>query len=120
MKLFDFQGYVQMDQWLDNKVGLQYEGQPLAQDWARIAKVGEEAGEAIQAFIGVTGQNPRKGAEGTMNDVLNELADTLFTCLLAIQHFTKADWQTKEILERRWSYRLTKMYNTIAEERVDK
>lgn len=87
-----------LDQWLDGNVGPAYQQAPLAQDLARIAKIGEETGEAIQAFIGLTGQNPRKGVHGTMNDLLEELADCAVTAILAIQHFTKDTSKTNRIL----------------------
>jgi NTP pyrophosphatase (non-canonical NTP hydrolase) len=51
----------------------------------RIAKIAEEAGEAVQAWIGVLGQNPRKGVTHTREDVAGELADVAFTALVAIE-----------------------------------
>lgn len=50
----------------------------------RIMKITEEAGEAAQAWIGVLGQNPRKGVTHTTDDVVGELADVAFTALVAI------------------------------------
>jgi NTP pyrophosphatase (non-canonical NTP hydrolase) len=50
----------------------------------RIMKITEEAGEAAQAWIGVLGQNPRKGVTHTTADVVGELADVAFTALVAI------------------------------------
>ncbi|WP_436530696.1 MazG-like family protein [Actinoplanes sp. HUAS TT8] len=50
----------------------------------RILKITEEAGEAAQAWIGVQGQNPRKGVTHTVDDVVAELADVVFTALVAI------------------------------------
>ncbi|PWK44396.1 MazG-like family protein [Actinoplanes xinjiangensis] len=50
----------------------------------RIMKITEEAGEATQAWIGVLGQNPRKGVTHTTDDVVGELADVVFTALVAI------------------------------------
>ena len=50
----------------------------------RIMKITEEAGEAAQAWIGVLGQNPRKGVTHTTEDVVGELADVAFTALVAI------------------------------------
>lgn len=87
-----------MDEDLDGHVGAQYIDQPLAQDWARVAKVGEEAGEVIDAFIGITGQNPRKGEYGDLGDLFTELADLALTGLYAIQHFTKDSELTLKIL----------------------
>ncbi|HCT79952.1 MAG TPA: hypothetical protein DGG94_06455 [Micromonosporaceae bacterium] len=51
----------------------------------RILKVTEEAGEVAQAWIGVVGQNPRKGVTHTEREVADELADVAFTALVAIQ-----------------------------------
>ncbi len=50
----------------------------------RILKVTEEAGEAAEAWIGLLGQNPRKGVTHTREDVAAELADVAFTALVAI------------------------------------
>jgi hypothetical protein len=81
--------------WLDAAVADTYQDQPLAQDWARVAKLTEEAGEAIAALIAFTGQNPRKGVCGSEADVVAELADTACCAMFAIQHFTgdiEATW----------------------------
>lgn len=51
----------------------------------RILKVTEEAGEAAGAWIGVIGQNPRKGVTHTLDDVAGELADVAMTALVAIE-----------------------------------
>jgi len=90
-----------IDKWLDATVADSYHGQPLAQDWARVAKVTEEAGEAIDALIGCTGQNPRKGFYGSEDELLNELADVAWTAILAIQHFTKDTGVTDTVLADR-------------------
>lgn len=78
-----------VDRWLDSDVAPAYRDQPLAQDWARVAKAGEEDHEAVAALIAMTGQNPRKGTCGTREELLAELADAAVTRLFAIQHFTK-------------------------------
>lgn len=59
---------------------------PEAVTWGRLAKIGEECGEVIAAFIGATGQNPRKGATHTMDDVRRELLDVAVTALCAVEH----------------------------------
>src|SRR3954452_8090463 len=51
----------------------------------RILKVTEEAGEAAGAWIGVLGQNPRKGVTHSRKDVVAELADVAITALVAIE-----------------------------------
>lgn len=78
-----------VDNWLDDAASDLYHDEPLAQDWARIAKIGEEMGEVVNAFILLTGQNPRKPKSGTMDDVTGELADVAYTAILAMLHFTK-------------------------------
>lgn len=50
----------------------------------RLLKVSEEAGEAAAAWIGATGQNPRKGITHTRDDVADELADVVFAALVAM------------------------------------
>jgi phosphoribosyl-ATP pyrophosphohydrolase len=94
----DWQAVKSIDEWLDAYAGLKYQDQPLAQDWARLAKIMEEGGEAVQAFIGLTGQNPRKGVTHTSDDVLNELADVAFTAVFCMQHFTKNTDEVRRIL----------------------
>ena len=87
------------DLWLDGAVSDMYKDQPLAQDWARTAKVAEEVGEAIAALIGWSGQNPRKGVTHELKELLGELADCMVTGVLAIQHFTKDSESTLEIVQ---------------------
>jgi len=86
------------DAYLDSQVSDTYREHPLAQDWARVAKVAEETGESIQALIGMTGQNPRKGFDKTQEDLLSELADTALTAIYAIQHFTKNPLETWTVI----------------------
>jgi len=51
----------------------------------RMLKVAEEAGEVASAWIGLRGQNPRKGVTHTKEDVAAELADVVITALVAIE-----------------------------------
>lgn len=88
-----------VDAWLDADAQARYQEQPLAQDWARVAKITEEAGEAVDALIGLTGQNPRKGSYGTREKFLSELADTAWTAVFALQHFTKSKQETGYVLQ---------------------
>lgn len=99
----------EFDNYLDDNVSAIYLAQPLAQDWARIAKIIEELGEAIQAFIGMTGQNPRKGISDTEEHMLEELADTALTAMYAIQHFTKDKTRTRFILDARHALHLDRI-----------
>lgn len=59
---------------------------PEAIAWGRLAKLSEETGEVIAAYIGATGQNPRKGVTHTTDDVLAELLDVAVTALGAYEH----------------------------------
>ena len=45
-------------------------------------------GRAATAYIGYTGQNPRKGITHSDSDLCMELADVAITALCAIAHFT--------------------------------
>lgn len=87
-----------VDEWLDAEVSEDYRTDPLGQHWARVAKVAEETGEAIEALIALTGQNPRKGVCGTLDDLLGELGDVAMTGMFAIQHFTKDEQRTAAVI----------------------
>jgi NTP pyrophosphatase (non-canonical NTP hydrolase) len=54
----------------------------------RVLKLSEEVGEVAQAVIGATGQNPRKGASHTWQDVESELCDVVITALVALRTLT--------------------------------
>lgn len=79
--------------WLDGHSGSDYTAQHL-----RLLKIGEEFGEAIQAWIGYTGQNPRKGVTHTYRNVADELADVAITALVAIE---SAGHSAQAILDER-------------------
>lgn len=101
-----------VDEILDANVSQIYKEQPLAQDWARIAKVIEETGEAINELILYTGQNPRKGEHPEQYwKMLMELADTALTSIYALQHFTKDIAVTKEILRTTSARHLERLSN---------
>jgi hypothetical protein len=89
----------EVDEILDANVSDAYKRQPLAQHWARVAKAGEEAGEAVDALIAWTGQNPLKPQrDAAYVELLNELADTALTGIYAMQHFTKDADETMGML----------------------
>ncbi|MFH8727585.1 MazG-like family protein [Streptomyces termitum] len=54
----------------------------------RVLKLSEEVGEAAQAVIGATGQNPRKGVSHTWRDVEAELCDVVITAMVALRTLT--------------------------------
>ena len=99
--MIDLDALAFIDQWLDDGVAGHYP--PMAQDWARVAKISEEQGEAIAELIAYTGQNPRKGPPDphARGRLLLELADVALTSILAIQHFTKDTGQTSRVVSAR-------------------
>ncbi|MFF7171708.1 MazG-like family protein [Streptomyces pseudovenezuelae] len=56
----------------------------------RLIKVVEEAGEASAAYIGMTGQNPRKGTTHAPADVADELCDVIIAAAVALHAFSDA------------------------------
>ena len=73
----------QLVSWLDQKNGLGDHETAM-----RLMKLGEEVGETMQAYIGVHGQNPRKGVTHTPADVADELCDVIVTAMIALHRFT--------------------------------
>ena len=69
--------------WLDR-----HNGRAEAEVSARMLKVAEEAGEAAQAWIGMTGHNPRKGISHTMTDVCDELCDVMVAAAIVLATLT--------------------------------
>lgn len=69
--------------WLDDR-----NGRSGAETALRILKVTEEAGEVAQAWIGMTGQNPRKGVTHTAADVADELCDVITAAMVALATIT--------------------------------
>lgn len=92
-----------IDQWIDNGTSQEFKNNKTLALYGRVAKIGEEYGEAMQALIGATEQNPRKGYSHTIDDVTSELADVVLTALCAIQHITKNDTETMRIVENKIS-----------------
>lgn len=74
---------------------------PEAITWGRIAKITEEAGEVIAAYIGATGQNPRKGVTHSIDDVVAELLDVAVTALGAVEHITGHQGHARSLLDRK-------------------
>ncbi len=65
----------------------------------RLAKITEEAGEVVSAYIGATGQNPRKGITHQLSDVQDELLDVAITALTAVEHLRGNDGRSLEALQ---------------------
>lgn len=109
--LWEFAPIVEeVDAILDANVSAIYKEQPLAQHWARVAKAGEEAGEAVDALILWTGQNPRKPQnDAAFDSLLDELADTALTGIYGMQHFTKDAEETLRRVLARAEYHLARL-----------
>lgn len=54
----------------------------------RLMKLSEETGEVMQAYIGMTGQNPRKGVTHSRADVADELCDVIVAAMVALYGYT--------------------------------
>lgn len=76
---------IELNKWIDST---NKNRDPEAATWSRLAKIGEEYGETVAAYIGVTGQNVRKGVTHSVDDVAHELLDTAVTALLALEHLS--------------------------------
>lgn len=77
---------------------------PEAATWGRVAKITEEAGEVIEAMIGWTAQNPRKGQTHSKNDVIEELLDVAITALGAIEHLQGHQGAAMTLLRKKVAY----------------
>jgi len=91
-------GVVALSRWIDDGNAHR---DPEAQTWARLAKVAEESGEVVAAWIGATGQNPRKGVTHTLDDVADELCDVALTALCALEHLRGHDGRAVDVLADR-------------------
>lgn len=87
---------VALSEWLDETNGHR---DPEAVTWGRVAKIGEEFGEVVEALIGATGQNPRKGKTHSLGDVREELLDVAVTALGAYEHLVAHDGTALTALE---------------------
>ena len=54
----------------------------------RVMKIAEEAGEAVAAYIGLTGANPRKGVTAEPGELAGELCDVVLAALIALATVT--------------------------------
>jgi hypothetical protein len=66
----------------------------------RVMKIAEETGEAISAYIGLTGQNPRKGVTADPDDLAVELCDVVLAALVALATITGGTPQAESALHR--------------------
>jgi hypothetical protein len=76
---------VALSQWIDDHNAGR---DPEAITWGRLSKASEEVGELVGAYIGYTGQNPRKGITHSRTTVVDEALDVAVTVLGLIEHLT--------------------------------
>ncbi|MFI0914195.1 MazG-like family protein [Streptomyces abikoensis] len=74
----------------------------------RLMKLAEEAGEVMAAYIGMTGQNPRKGTTHQRSDVVAELCDVIITAATALHSFTDDPAATLDDHARRVGQRISR------------
>ncbi|WP_431897316.1 MazG-like family protein [Nonomuraea sp. bgisy101] len=79
----------------------------------RIMKIGEEFGEAVAAYIGMTGQNPRKGVTHTLDDLTAELCDVIVTAMVALASVTGDAEQAGQHIDRHLTKRYTRLLERI-------
>ncbi|MEU6136867.1 MazG-like family protein [Nocardioides sp. NPDC047086] len=76
-----------LSRWLDESQG---DRDVEAVLWGRVAKVSEEAGEAIAGLVGATGQDPRLspslGNIHSYDDVVGGFLDVAITAMTAVEH----------------------------------
>ncbi|MFE6780182.1 MazG-like family protein [Streptomyces sp. NPDC057702] len=71
--------------WLDAANAPREPGQETT---LRLLKLAEETGEVMNAYIGLTGQNPRKGVTHGRDEVAAELCDVILTAAVALHAFS--------------------------------
>jgi hypothetical protein len=79
----------------------------------RVMKLAEETGEVVTAYLGMTGQNPRKGTCATRDDVASELCDVIVTSMVALATITGdtdgAEARMQDHLSRRFALLLERI-----------
>ncbi|MEV0229323.1 MazG-like family protein [Nonomuraea sp. NPDC050786] len=79
----------------------------------RIMKIGEEFGEVVSAYIGMTGQNPRKGITATRDDLTSELCDVIVTAAVALASVAGDAEQAEQLINAHLSARFARLLTRI-------
>jgi hypothetical protein len=80
----------------------------------RVMKLAEETGEAVAAYIGMTGQNPRKGRCAAAGDLASELCDVIVTAMVALATIAGPDAADAEaVLQAHLSARFARLIARI-------
>src|SRR5260370_26760931 len=64
----------------------------------RVMKIAEETGEAVAAYIGLAGANPRKGVTAEPDDLAGELCDVVLAALIPLATVTRRTPQAESRL----------------------
>jgi hypothetical protein len=80
----------------------------------RVMKLAEETGEAVAAYIGMTGQNPRKGTCATRDDLASELCDVIVTAMVALATLTGSAADAETNLQTHLNARFARLLTRIA------
>jgi hypothetical protein len=79
----------------------------------RVMKLAEETGEAVAAYIGMTGQNPRKGTCATRDDLASELCDVIITAMVALATIAADTASAEAIVQAHLSARSARLVARI-------
>jgi NTP pyrophosphatase (non-canonical NTP hydrolase) len=63
---------------------------------SQLLKLSEEVGEVAEAYLGMTGLNPRKGFSHTRDDLAGEVADVIISAAVALVRVTGGPQQAQE------------------------
>jgi rubrerythrin len=79
----------------------------------RVMKLAEETGEAVAAYIGMTGQNPRKGTCATRDDLASELCDVIITAMVALATIAADAADAETVLQTHLAARFARLLARI-------
>jgi len=75
----------------------------------RVMKIAEETGEAVAAYIGAVGANPRKGVTAGPEELAGELCDVVVAALIALATVTGGTPQAESRLARHVAARAVRL-----------
>jgi hypothetical protein len=79
----------------------------------RVMKLAEETGEAVASYIGMIGQNPRKGTCATLDNLAAELCDVIVTTMVALATVTGDADGTETRLQQHVGARFARLIDRI-------
>jgi len=76
---------------------------------SQLLKLSEEVGEVAEAYLGMTGLNPRKGVSHTREDLVGEVADVIITATVAIVRLTGGSHEARAAFQAHLAGVLTRI-----------